>query len=189
MEAAYLNQLLSAAVKNTISDVHLKVGSPPLFRLHGTLMEVKAPRLQPDDTKDIAKILIGGRIQKLDIETLTEFDTSYAISGIGRFRVNVYRQRGSFAIVLRSIPFVIPTFKDLGLPPVLEKISQEERGLVLVTGVTGSGKTSTLAAMINYINETRKKHIVTIEDPVEFIHKDKGCSISQREVGLSLIHI
>jgi twitching motility protein PilT len=90
-------------------------------------MEVKAPRLQPDDTKDIAKILIGPRIQKLDIETLTEFDTSYAISGIGRFRVNVYRQRGSFAIVLRSIPFVIPTFKDLGLPPVLEKISQSLR--------------------------------------------------------------
>jgi len=183
MEAAYLNQLLGAAVKNSISDVHLKVGSPPLFRLHGTLMEVKAPRLQSDDTKDIANILIGGRMEKVNIDTLTEMDTSYAISGVGRFRVNVYRQRGSFAVVLRSIPFVIPTFKDLGLPPVLEKISQEERGLVLVTGVTGSGKTSTLAAMINYINETRKKHIVTIEDPIEFIHKDKGCSISQREVG------
>ncbi len=183
MEAAYLNQLLTAAVKNNVSDIHLKAGGPPLFRHNGILVEVKAPRLQPEDTKDIAKILIEGRAQKEDVDNIMQLDTSYAVREVGRFRVNIFRQRGSLAIVMRTIPFNIPTFKDLGLPPVLEKISQEERGLVLVTGVTGSGKTSTLAAMIGYINETRKKHIVTIEDPIEFIHRDKSCSVSQREIG------
>ncbi len=183
MEAAYLNQLLAAAVKNSVSDIHLKVGSSPLFRLHGVLVEVKAPKLQPEDTVDLVRVLTEKRAVKTDVDALKELDTSYAVQDVGRFRVNIYRQKGTFAVVMRTIPFVIPTFKDLGLPPVLEKICQEERGLVLVTGVTGSGKTSTLAAMINYINETRKKHIVTIEDPVEFLHKDKGCSISQREIG------
>lgn len=183
MDVKLLNQLLAAAVKAQASDIHFKVGSPPLFRLAGELREVKAPRLMPEDTDQLAALLIQNEKIRANVGTLKEFDGSYAIREVGRFRVNLFRQRGSLAAVLRVIPYDIPTFESLGLPKILSPICDNERGMILVTGVTGSGKSSTLAAMIGYINARRKKHIITIEDPIEFIHKDVRCSISQREIG------
>jgi len=178
-----LNQLLAAAVKAGASDIHLKVGVPPIFRMAGELREIKAPRLMPEDTRNAAILLITSDRAREQIGVLKEYDGSYAIRDVGRFRVNVFRQRGTFECILRVIPYGVPTFEDLGLPPILATICQEERGLILVTGVTGSGKTSTLAAMVGYINSNFKRHILTIEDPIEFIHKDIKSSISQREIG------
>lgn len=183
MDEKIINQLLAAAVKAGASDIHLKVGSPPVFRMGGDLREVKAPRLMPEDTRNAAILLITNERAREQIGVLKEYDGSYSIRDVGRFRVNIFRQRGTLECVLRVIPYGIPTFKDLGLPPVIEEICQEERGLILVTGVTGSGKTSTLASMIGYINKTYKRHILTIEDPIEFIHRDEKSSVSQREIG------
>jgi len=183
LDEKILVQLLAAAVKAGASDIHLKVGVPPIFRMSGEMREIKAPRLMPEDTRDAALILIQNDRVKEQIGTLKEYDGSYAIRDVGRFRVNVFRQRGTFAAILRVIPYGIPTFEDLGLPPVMQTICQEERGLILVTGITGSGKTSTLAAMINYVNTNYKRHILTIEDPIEFIHRDLKSSLSQREIG------
>ena len=183
MDANVINQLLAAAVKAGASDIHLKVGSPPVFRMAGELREVKAPRLMPEDTRNAAILLMTNERAREQIGTLKEYDGSYSIRDVGRFRVNVFRQRGTLECILRVIPYGIPDFKDLGLPPVMEKICQEERGLLLVTGVTGSGKSSTLASMIGYINKHYKRHILTIEDPIEFIHKDDKSSVSQREIG------
>ena len=183
MDDKILNQLLGAAVKTGASDIHLKVGSPPLFRMVGDLREVKAPRLMPEDTRNAALLLISGEEVKKQLDTLKEYDGSYSIRDVGRFRVNVFRQRGTLECILRVIPYGIPTFEDLGLPPVLTEICKEERGLILVTGVTGSGKTSTLAAMVGYINNNYKRHILTIEDPIEYLHRDEKSSVSQRELG------
>jgi twitching motility protein PilT len=183
MDLRVFNQLLAAAVKNGASDVHLKVGAPPMFRIHGELREIKAPRLQPEDTQAVVLNLLHSDELKAAIEKLRDHDTSYVLPDVGRFRVNIFRQRGSFAVILRIIPLEIPSFEQLGLPPVLETIAQNERGLILVTGVTGSGKSSTLAAIIGYINQHRKKHILTIEDPIEFVHQDIKSSVSQREIG------
>ncbi len=183
MDAKIFNQLLSAGVKSNASDVHLKVGAPPMFRIDGHLREIKAPQLAMEDTRNIVTtILSAGKIQR-NVDELLELDTSYVLPESGRFRVNVFRQRGSFEIVLRIIPLEIPTVEKLGLPIVLNEIASNERGLVLVTGITGSGKSSTLAAMIHHINENFRKHILTIEDPIEFLHQDNNCSISQREIG------
>jgi len=183
MEAKIFNQLLSAGIKASASDVHLKVGAPPMFRIDGRLREIKAPKLAPEDTRNIVMtIMAAGKLQR-NVDELLELDTSYLLSELGRFRVNVFRQRGSFEIVLRIIPLEVPTVEKLGLPPVLKDIASNERGLVLVTGITGSGKSSSLAAMIHHINENFRKHILTIEDPIEFLHNDLNCSISQREVG------
>ena len=183
MDEKILNQLLTAAVKAGASDIHLKVGAPPVFRMAGELREIKAPRLMPEDTRNAAILLITNERARELIGTLREYDGSYSIRDVGRFRVNVFKQRGTFECILRVIPYGIPSFEELGLPPVLAAICQEERGLILVTGVTGSGKTSTLAAMVGYINANYKRHILTIEDPVEFIHRDVKSSISQRELG------
>lgn len=183
MEEKILNQLLAAAVKSGASDIHLKVGAPPIFRMAGELREVKAPRMMPEDTRNAALVLIQSEKVREQIGILKEYDGSYSIRDVGRFRVNVFRQRGTFECILRVIPYGIPTFEDLGLPPILATICQEERGLLLVTGVTGSGKTSTLASMIGYINNNFKRHILTIEDPIEFIHDDIKSSVSQREIG------
>ncbi len=183
MDLKVFNQLLSAAVKNGASDVHLKVGAPPIFRLHGDLREIKAPKLMPEDTQSLVLHLLHSEELRQNIQNLRDHDTSYVVPEVGRFRVNIFRQRGSFAIILRIIPLEIPTFEQLGLPPVLAKIAQTERGLILVTGVTGSGKSSTLAALIGEINRTHKRHILTIEDPIEFVHQDIKSSVSQREIG------
>jgi twitching motility protein PilT len=184
MEIRVFNQLLAAGMKNSASDLHFKAGTPPLFRINGEMKEVKAPKLRPEDTRDITLHLLQREDLRAGIEELQDHDTSYVLEGVGRFRVNIYRQRNSLAVVLRLIPLEIPTFEQLGLPKVLEKITSEERGMILLTGITGSGKSSTLAAMIGYINGLRQKHILTIEDPIEFVHSDIKSSISQREIGL-----
>jgi twitching motility protein PilT len=183
MEQRVFNQLLAAAVKNGASDVHLKAGAPPALRINGSLLPVKVPALMPEDTHNIAQFILAGARFGGDVHALRDWDTSYAVNDVGRFRVNVFRQKGNFALVLRAIPFDVPTVDSLGLPPVVKTMAQLERGLVLLTGVTGSGKSSTLAAIVRQINETTRAHILTIEDPIEFLHEDKLSRITQREIG------
>ncbi len=183
MELPTFNQFLAAAVKNGASDIHFKVGVAPALRINGQLFPVKVPALHPDDTRRIAEHLCTQCRYTGSIDALQEYDASYALEGVGRFRASIFRNKGNLATILRAIPFNVPDFKKLGLPPVLDKISQEDRGLVLVTGVTGSGKSSTLAAIVNAINQKSRKHILTIEDPIEFLHEDRSSRITQREIG------
>ena len=183
MEQRTFNQLLAAAVKNGASDVHLKAGAPPALRINGSLLPVKVPALMPEDTQSIALFILNGNRWKGDIHELRDYDTSYAVDDVGRFRVNIFRQKGNCALVLRVIPFNVPTVESLGLPAVVKAMADYERGLVLLTGVTGSGKSSTLAAIVRQINETTRAHILTIEDPIEFLHEDKLSRITQREIG------
>ncbi|TAL17523.1 PilT/PilU family type 4a pilus ATPase [bacterium] len=184
MDKDVFHKILTLAHQSHASDIHFKVGAPILLRVNGQLMEAKSPVLSKDDTVSIAETILEDIYPPVNPKELREWDGSYSLAGVSRFRVNIYKQRNSLALVLRTIPFDIPTVEALGLPPVLKKIAEEERGLVLVTGVTGCGKSSTLAAMINHVNENRKCHILTIEDPIEFMHKNKKASISQREIGL-----
>jgi len=183
MEQRTFNQLLAAAVKNGASDVHLKAGAPPALRINGSLLPVKVPALMPEDTQNIASFILQSNRYKGDINDLRDWDTSYAVEEVGRFRCNIFRQKGNFALVLRSIPFNVPTVESLGLPPVVKGMAEYERGLILLTGVTGSGKSSTLAAIVRQINETTRAHILTIEDPIEFLHEDKLSRVTQREIG------
>jgi twitching motility protein PilT len=183
VEQRTFNQLLAAAVKNGASDIHLKAGAPPALRINGSLLPVKVPALQPDDTQRVASYILQGVMWQGDINLLKDVDTSYHIDDVGRFRVNIYRTKSHLGLVLRVIPPTVPNLEQLGLPPVLRKICEESRGLILVTGVTGSGKSSTLAAMIDYMNNQFRDHILTIEDPIEFIHQDKLARVSQREIG------
>jgi twitching motility protein PilT len=176
--------LLSTGVQHGASDIHLKAGDPPTYRVNGTLVPAKYDRLTPADTHAICKQFLKGSEVEDKLDVLQEYDTSFSIAGVSRFRVNVYRQRGTLAAVLRIIASKVPTLEELGLPPVVKDISLHDRGLILVTGATGSGKTSTLAAMINHINRTRRVHIVTIEDPIEYLHPNIKASVSQREIGL-----
>lgn len=178
-----LNEILTIAFKAKGSDIHIKTGLPPIVRIDGRLHPIpNAQRLSPDFVADTAQSMMNDRQRRMFEENF-EVDLAYAVPGLGRFRVSVYRQRGTVAMVFRSIAFIIPTLEGLNLPPVMQKICQEERGLILVTGTTGSGKSSTLAAMIDYINSQRTCNIITIEDPVEFLHRDNKSIISQREVG------
>ncbi len=179
----FLHQLLKKAVAAGASDIHLKVGQPPGVRVSGDLVYFKTERLLPDDTEAVARIIVGKRMSDAEFAELLEFDSSYANSGIGRFRVNVYKQRGSYSVVLRSIPVDIPNIDELGLPPPIRELALRERGLVLVVGAAGNGKSTTLASMINEVNGTRPRHIVTVEDPIEFLHPDRKSCVSQREVG------
>lgn len=185
MDPRVFDKFLAAAVKSGASDVHLKAKAQPVLRVHGVMKEVKLePVTEEGMTGLVAHILSSNNVlDEVDLRKLKEFDTSYFIEGLGRFRVNIMRSKGKFGAVLRIIPSKIPSLDDLGLPPVLKKLAFEERGCVLVTGVTGSGKSTTLAAMINEINTTARKHIVTIEDPIEFLHEDKMSRVTQREVG------
>jgi twitching motility protein PilT len=178
---AFLKSLISLG-GGKVSDLHFKVGSPPLLRVRGELEACRFNKLTPEDTRRIAMALVSEDMRK-DIDHVRDHDRSYAIPGEGRFRVNIFRQRGSFSIVMRVIPAQVPTVDELRLPAVLKDVAMEERGLVLVTGVTGSGKSSTLAAMMNHVNQNRKAHVLTIEDPIEFLHQDISCSVNQREVG------
>src|SRR5262245_15471603 len=179
-----LNLLLAAGVQHGASDIHFKAGFPPTYRVNGVLAPLKYDRLTPADTLAICRLMIPEDEADRPIHHIQEFDTSYSLPGVSRFRVNIYRQRGSLALVLRIIAPKVPTLEELGVPQVVKSIADEDRGLVLVTGATGSGKTSTLAAMINHINNTRRVHILTIEDPIEFLHPNIKASVSQREIGL-----
>ncbi len=178
-----LNDILTVAVKAKGSDIHIKTGLPPIVRIDGRLHPIpNAPRLTPEIVATMAHSMMNQR-QRQIFEEHWEVDLAYAIPGLGRFRVSAYHQRGTVAMVFRVITMAIPSLEALNLPPVLKKICAEERGLVLVTGTTGSGKSSTLAAMIDYINQSRTCNIITVEDPVEFLHRDNKSIISQREVG------
>jgi twitching motility protein PilT len=178
-----LNEILTIAFKAKGSDVHIKTGLPPIVRIDGRLHPIpNVTRLSPDFVSDSANSMMNDRQRRMFEENF-EVDLAYAVPGLGRFRVSIYRQRGSVAMVFRSIAFVIPTLEGLNLPPIIKKVCKEERGLILVTGTTGSGKSSTLAAMIDAINQSRTSNIITIEDPVEFLHRDNKSIISQREIG------
>lgn len=179
-----MNKVLEFGVKNGASDIHFRPGETPMFRVNGELLPVKSDKLTPAMTKQIALTLISDTVTQAGIDSVQEYDTSYSVPGVSRFRVNVYRQRGALAIVLRTIPNDVPTIEKLKLPPIIAEIAKAERGLVLVTGATGSGKTTTLAAIINAINTTQSVHILTVEDPIEYLHKSQRASISQREVGI-----
>ncbi len=177
-----LDQVLRDAVERGASDVHIKVGSPAHLRIDGELLPISPEPVQAADTERIA-FAVMPKARAEEFIATNEADFAYALSGVGRFRVNVFRQRGSVAMVLRHILPGIPPMEELGLPAVVRRLSEEQRGLVLVTGPTGSGKTTTLAAMIDHINEHQARHIVTIEDPIEVLHADKRSLINQREVG------
>lgn len=178
----HINDLLKSASEKGASDLHLKVGSYPVVRVDGQLAAMtEHPRLMQEDTIAMAFSIMSAR-QKQKFKENFEIDIAYSVPGLGRFRVNCFQQRGAVGMVLRVIPVKINTIRELGLPVVLEQIGSEPRGLVLVTGSTGSGKSTTLASVIDYINTTRCEHIVTIEDPIEFLHRDKKSLINQREV-------
>ena len=167
------------------SDLHLKVPLAPMVRVHGHLAPIEGQELLGADQTSEALRHMLQEPEKLDeFDREGEVDFAYAISGLARFRVNAFRQRGSTSLVCRAIPFTIRSVADLNLPPVITELAEEERGIVLLTGTTGSGKSTTLAAMVDHINQTRAKHIVTIEDPIEYLHRDKNSIINQREVGL-----
>ncbi|WP_309891268.1 type IV pilus twitching motility protein PilT [Archangium sp.] len=179
-----LNEILQIALRGGASDIHLKAGLPPMFRVDGSLVPLKdGKRLPPEE---VARMAFGimNEFQKEKFKQSNEVDLAYGVPGLGRFRVNVFQQRGTVGAVLRVIPFKVMTIKELLLPPILEKICVEERGLILVTGTTGSGKSTTLAAMIDHINATETNHIMTIEDPIEFLVRDKRSIVNQREVGV-----
>jgi twitching motility protein PilT len=177
-----IDELLLTATAHLASDLHLKAGSFPVMRIGGELHPiVDAPRLSPEDTLDMAFSIMSNR-QKQKLKEFSEVDIAYSVRGLGRFRANIFQQRGSVSLVLRVIPDQTKNIRQLGLPPIIEKITEERRGLILVTGATGSGKSTTLAAMIDRINAARSGHIVTIEDPIEFLHADKKSFVTQREV-------
>ena len=181
---ADIAQVLIDAVERGASDIVIKAGNSPLARVTGDLVQLypDAPKLMPPDTEAMARQLMPEyRIKEFENEL--EADFAYAVPGLGRFRVNAFRQRGSVSMVLRAIPMEAPTFDQLGLPEVVRDLAEEDRGIVLVTGTTGSGKSTTLAAMIRHINSTMHKHIVTIEDPIEYLYRDEKSGIHQREIG------
>jgi twitching motility protein PilT len=183
-ERTGMEKIIKAAVERGASDLHIKAGDVFRARINGKLVPLTKQRLTPDQTKAIALKLISSEEDRAKIERLRDFDCSWGMPGVGRFRVNVLRQRSSFMIVMRVIPFTVPTIESLGLPDVLKQIAEAERGLVVVSGVSGSGKSSTVAAMVHHINRTLHKHVVTIESPIEFLHRDLSSSITQREVGV-----
>ena len=182
-----LNDILKIAMKGGASDIHLKAGLPPMFRVDGKLLPLKdARRLPPEEISRMA-FGIMNNYQKERFKEFNELDLAYGVPGLGRFRVNVFQQRGTIGIVFRVIPFKIHSIEELLLPKVLEKIAMEERGLILVTGTTGSGKSTTLAAMVDHVNTHKTCHVMTIEDPIEFLIRDKRSIINQREVGVDTL--
>ena len=177
-----LNDLLKTAVDQGASDLHLKVGGRPMMRLRGALLPCSDVKVDIDEMDGFAgAVLTGGVRQKF--EQSREADLAYSVSGLSRFRCNVYQQRGTIGMVFRVIPMGVSTIDRLSLPPVVKEIAALERGLVLVTGTTGSGKSTTLAAMIDEVNSTRTTHVITIEDPIEYLHRDNRSVINQREIG------
>lgn len=178
-----MNDIFKRAIEEGASDLHIKAGDIVRARITGELVPLTDQKISNAQVRQLALKLIPLEKDRERIDEITDYDCSWGLPGMGRFRVNILKQRGSFMIVMRVIPIEIPTFADLRLPTVLETVAQHERGLVLVTGVTGSGKSSTMAAIINYINRNSKKHIVTLENPIEFLHRDLNSSITQRDIG------
>ncbi|HTR19783.1 MAG TPA: PilT/PilU family type 4a pilus ATPase [Gemmatimonadales bacterium] len=178
-----MEKVIKAAVDRGASDLHIKAGDVFRARIHGKLVPLTKQRLTPEQTKAIAKQLIPIEEDKNRIDRVRDYDCSWGMPGVGRFRVNILRQRSSFMIVMRVIPFDVPSFETLKLPTALTQVAAAERGMILVTGVTGSGKSSTMAAIVNHINQTQHKHVLTLENPIEFLHRDINCSITQREIG------
>jgi twitching motility protein PilT len=178
-----IDELLLQVKEADASDLHLKVGSPPIIRVDGELSELEEPTCSPEDTKDYAASLMSEKQIRRFSET-NEIDFAYSAPNSGRYRVNVYRQRGTISVAMRHVVTRVPNFLELNLPPVVQTLALEPRGMVLVTGTTGSGKTTTLAAMIDHINHNMRRHIVTIEDPIEILHRDIKCIVNQREIGL-----
>ena len=184
MAHARLDGLLHALAESDGSDLHIKVGSPPRIRVHGVLRKVAGEEvLRPADTKEMAEAIMRPDVAER-FQGAADADFAYSVPGVGRFRANAFRQRGSVALVFRRVRTSAASFGDLGLPEVVGRLALEHRGLVLVTGPTGSGKTTTLAAMIDHINSTRECHVITIEDPIEVLHADKLAAINQREIGV-----
>jgi twitching motility protein PilT len=178
-----MTEIFKAAIQRGASDIHLKAGDVVRVRIHGQLVPLTQQRLSQDQVKALALKLIPREMDRERIDDITDYDCSWGLAGLGRFRVNILRQRGTLMIVMRVIPFDVPTFEELRLPEVMKKIASHERGLILVTGVTGSGKSSSMAAMVQYINDHWPRHVVTLENPIEFLHRDKKSSITQRDVG------
>ena len=185
MDRNAFHKLLAFGIERGVSDIHFEVGYPPHYRLHGELLgAIKVPPLTAQDTESIARMILEDRNINVDFtRRFAEIDVSYSLAQRGRFRASIFRQRGAVGIVMRLIPIQVLSIEQLNLPPVLAEIADARRGLVLITGATGNGKTTSMAAMLRYINETRHAHIVTIEDPIEFIHEPQKCMIIQREVG------
>ncbi|MGB7971998.1 MAG: ATPase, T2SS/T4P/T4SS family, partial [Candidatus Deferrimicrobiaceae bacterium] len=177
-----IHELLSAMYEKGASDLHITTGVPPTIRVDGRLLPLPAEPLTPQDTKRICYSILT-EAQKQRFEEDWELDLSFGVKGLSRFRANIYLQRGATAGAFRTIPFKIRSFDELGLPQVARELCKKPRGLVLVTGPTGSGKSTTLAAMIDKVNSERQEHIVTVEDPIEYLHPHKGCLVNQREVG------
>jgi twitching motility protein PilT len=177
-----LEDLLQEVFKRGASDLHISAGQPPILRVDGKLLRLDMPALTPEDCQRVIFAMLSNE-QRRQLEQNWDLDCSYGVTGLGRFRVNVYKDKGNYAAALRSIATKIPTFEQLNLPPIVREIAERPRGLVLVTGPTGSGKSTTLAAMIDYINTNRSEHILTIEDPIEFLHTSKRSVIHQRELG------
>ncbi len=184
MDEQTFHDLLKRGAQYHASDALFKVGQPPAFRVGGSLHYLKGDKLHPDHTRALAEIVLKQSRFSGSVEDVMEYDTAYGVPGVGRYRVSVYRQRGTMALALRSVPLEIPTFEQLGLPPAARTLAELERGLVLIVGAAGNGKSSTLAAMIGHLNQSKRVHIITIEDPIEFLHQDTLATISQREIGL-----
>jgi len=179
---ASVHQLLKTMVEQGASDLHITTGTPPQLRIDGQMVPLQLPPMNPTETKQLCYSILTDA-QKRKFEEENELDLSFGVKGLARFRGNIYMQRGALAGAFRLIPYKFLTFEELGLPPVVKNIAQRPRGLVLVTGPTGSGKSTTLASIIDYINENRSEHIITIEDPIEYLHPHKKCVVNQREVG------
>jgi twitching motility protein PilT len=179
---ANLHELLKEMVKRGASDLHITTGTPPQVRINGSLTPMDGAPLTAVDTKQLCYSILT-EAQKHRFEEENELDLSFGVKGLSRFRANIFQQRGAPAAAFRLIPYKILTFDELGLPPIVNELVQKPRGLILVTGPTGSGKSTTLASMLNKVNEDRHEHIVTIEDPIEYLHKHKSCLVNQREVG------
>jgi twitching motility protein PilT len=184
MDEQIFHGLLQKGTQYRASDVLFKVGQPPAFRIGGELHYLQGDKLRPEHTAALAQLVLAHSRYRGTLDELQQYDTAYGMPHIGRYRVNVYRQRGTIAIAMRAIPLRIPTFEELGLPPVVQTLATLERGMILVCGAAGNGKSSTLASMIGHVNRTARVHVVTIEDPIEFLHQDDLASISQREIGL-----
>ncbi len=183
MDNTILNQILNIAFEKKVSDIHFEVDNPPMFRARGHLIRAKLGNLMKQDTEFVAKAVMEQHNRKLP-EDLKEFDTSYTLPNAGRFRVSIFRQRGNLGVVMRVIPHQISTFEQLNLPPVLGRIAQVPNGLILVTGPTGNGKSTTLASMVKYINDNFDYNIITIEDPIEFLFTSNKSCVIQRELGI-----